>query len=113
MKNRWMIVLVMAAVAAAGFVLAEEKAPPKELVYTAKSGDVTFNHAKHVEAAKNDCTACHDKLFKQVKGELGYKEGMHKPAETNKKSCGACHVAGGAAFESKGNCNKCHIKKAS
>ena len=25
-------------------------------------------------------------------------------------SCGACHVAGGKAFESKGSCAKCHVK---
>jgi c(7)-type cytochrome triheme protein len=54
---------------------------------------------------------CHDKLFKQEKGDLKYKESMHKTAETNKTSCAACHVAGGTAFETKGNCNKCHVKK--
>lgn len=111
MRNRLLIVLVMAVVAAAGIAFAEEKAPPKDLVYAAKTGDVTFNHAKHVETAKNDCKACHDTLFKQVKGELGYKEGMHKKAEAAKASCAACHVAGGTAFESKANCTKCHIKK--
>ena len=37
---------------------------------------------------------------------------MHKTAEAGKTSCGACHVAGGAAFATAGNCanSKCHVK---
>ena len=96
---------------ALGAIVAEDKKPPDKVTYEAKPGPVTFDHAKHTEAAKKDCKACHDTLFPQAKAPLNYKESMHKKAETDKKSCGACHVAGGAAFESKGNCNKCHIKK--
>jgi len=94
------------------FVLAEEKKEaPAQIVFEAKNGPVTFDHAKHVEAAKKDCKACHPGLFAQEKGDLKFKEGMHKKAETEKKSCGACHHPGGTAFESKGNCAKCHQKK--
>jgi c(7)-type cytochrome triheme protein len=96
-----------------GAMLAEDKKPPAQLTYEAKPGPVTFDHAKHVERVKNDCKTCHDAIFHEDKAPLGYKESMHKKAETDKKSCGACHVAGGTAFESKGNCQKCHVKKPS
>ena len=108
------IALIAAAVIAVstGLVLsADAKKAPDTIVFEAKPGAVTFPHAKHIEAAKNDCKTCHDTLFKQERGDLGYKAGMHKKAEEAKTSCGACHVAGGTAFESKGNCNKCHEKK--
>lgn len=90
--------------------LAAEKAPEK-LVFETKMGNVTFQHAKHVERAKGDCKVCHDKLFQQsAKAPLNYKAGMHKPAEAAKTACAACHVSGGAAFASTGNCAKCHVK---
>jgi c(7)-type cytochrome triheme protein len=90
--------------------LGAEKGPDK-LVFASKMGDVTYDHAKHVERAKGDCKTCHPKLFQQSKtAPLNFKAGMHKPAEANKTSCGACHHAGGTAFETKGNCKKCHVK---
>ena len=94
-------------------LLAQQKTPPKSLSFASKMGDVTFDHAKHGERVKGDCKVCHDKLWPQdAKAPLNFKAGMHKPAEAGKTACGACHHAGGAAFESKGNCAKCHIKKA-
>jgi c(7)-type cytochrome triheme protein len=91
---------------------AQEKKPPEKLVFETKMGNVTFDHAKHVERAKKDCSTCHEKLFKQSKAApLGYKEKMHQVAEANKTACAHCHVAGGAAFASKGKCNTCHVKK--
>jgi c(7)-type cytochrome triheme protein len=93
------------------WALAQEKTPPAKLVFQAKNGNVNFDHAAHVKAAKNDCKTCHDKLFQQsATAPLNFKAGMHKPAETAMTSCGACHHAGGTAFESKGNCAKCHVK---
>lgn len=83
---------------------------PKTIVYESKLGDVTFDHAKHSERVKADCTACHEKLFPQSRAPLNYGAGMHKPAEAKKTSCAGCHHAGGTAFESKGNCNTCHQK---
>jgi c(7)-type cytochrome triheme protein len=96
---------------ATGAIVAEDKKPPEKVTYDAKPGPVTFDHAKHVEKLEKDCKACHDAIFPQAKAPLNYKAAMHKTAETEKKSCGACHVAGGKAFESKGNCQKCHEKK--
>lgn len=93
-----------------GLAVVAAEAPDK-IVYESKLGNVTFDHKKHVERVKNDCKACHDKLFAQAKGQLGnYKEKMHRVAEEKKTSCAGCHHPGGTAFESKGNCNKCHIK---
>ena len=112
MKRTLSLAIALAVALSTGLVLsADGKKAPGPIVYEAKSGAVTFDHSKHVAAVKNDCKACHDGLFKQERGDLGYKESMHKKAETAKTSCGACHVAGGTAFESKGNCTKCHVKK--
>ena len=90
---------------------AQEKQPPKQLVFESKMGNVTFDHAKHAERAKGDCTACHEKLFPQAKAPLNYKEKMHQTAEASKTSCAGCHHPGGASFAAKGNCNTCHVKK--
>ena len=112
MKKVLAVLAVFAVVVAAGTLFADDTKGPEKVTYTAKPGDVTFDHAKHVEKAKGDCKACHDAVFQKAQNKLeGYKEGMHKKAEADKKSCGHCHVAGGAAFESKGNCAKCHVKK--
>jgi len=115
---RYLIALYVLSVAALG-VLAQEKKPPLKLVFEAKNGNVTFDHAAHVKREKGNCKACHDKLFPQEKAPLNFKAGMHKPAEANHTSCGACHSAtpasqeaGGHAFETKGNCTKCHVKAA-
>jgi c(7)-type cytochrome triheme protein len=112
MKKVFAVLAVFAVVVAAGTLFAEDKKAPEKITYAAKPGEVTFDHAKHVEKAKGDCKACHPAVFEQAQNKLGeYKAGMHKTAEAEKKFCGHCHVAGGAAFESKGNCAKCHVKK--
>jgi c(7)-type cytochrome triheme protein len=88
-----------------------KKAPPAKLTFTAKNGNVTFDHAAHLKRVGGDCSACHDTLFKQdAKAPLNFKAGLHVPAETAKTSCGSCHRAGGAAFKTKANCAKCHMK---
>jgi len=102
------LLLVLAIVA--GFnALVAQKAPEK-IVFSSKMGDVSFDHTAHVKRANNDCSVCHDKLFPQSRASINYKAGMHKTAETAKTSCGGCHNPGGAAFETKGNCAKCHVK---
>jgi c(7)-type cytochrome triheme protein len=89
----------------------DKKTPPQKLTFVAKKGSVTFDHAAHLKRANGDCTACHDKLFAQdAKAPLNFKAGLHQPAETAKMSCGSCHRPGGVAFETKGNCAKCHVK---
>ena len=92
-------------------LLAQDKKPPEKLTFTAKNGNVTFDHAAHVKRANGNCAACHPKLFPQDdKAALNFKAGVHKPAESAKTSCGACHTPGGAAFATTGNCAKCHMK---
>jgi c(7)-type cytochrome triheme protein len=94
-------------------VVAQEKKAPAKLVFQAKTGNVSFNHAAHAKREKEDCKVCHDKLWPQsATAPLNFKAGMHKPAEANHTSCGFCHHPGGQAFETKGNCNKCHVKAA-
>lgn len=97
-------------VASLGMVVAQQKAPD-DFTYDAKMGKVTFSHAKHLAKTGGKCETCHPKLFKQAKGNLGdYKQGMHKKAEASKTACAACHVEGGTAFATKGNCKNCHVK---
>ena len=103
------LVFVVLGALTFGIARGAEK-PPAKLVFESKMGKVTFDHAKHAERAKNDCAVCHEKLFPQSRAPLNYKAGLHKPAEAKKQSCAGCHVGGGAAFESKGNCNTCHQK---
>lgn len=91
---------------AAGVMAQQEK-----IVFQAKNGNVTFDHAAHVKSAGNDCAACHDKLFpKSNTAPINFKANIHKTAEAAMTSCGACHHPGGKAFETKGNCGKCHVK---
>jgi len=112
---RYILMLILIVFTTSGFGAPAQKkkeAPPK-MVFTAKTGNVTFDHAAHAKRVKDDCKTCHPKLWPEAKGILNYKAGVHKPAETKKVSCGACHHAGGVAFETKGNCtSKCHVKAA-
>ena len=90
---------------------ADDKKPQEKLTFQAKPGKVTFDHEAHAKRVNNDCKVCHDKLFKQsATAPLAYKAAMHKTAEAAKTSCGSCHYPGAKAFESKGNCTKCHVK---
>jgi c(7)-type cytochrome triheme protein len=84
--------------------------PPEKVTFQSKMGAVTFDHAAHLKRANNDCKTCHDKLFPQSEAAINFKAGMHKPAESAKTSCGACHNPGGAAFASASNCKICHVK---
>jgi c(7)-type cytochrome triheme protein len=85
--------------------------PPEKLTFTTKNGNVTFDHAAHLKREKGDCTVCHEKLFQRdAKAPLNFKAGLHKTAEAAQTSCGSCHRPGGASFETKGNCAKCHMK---
>ena len=104
------VVLFGALLVTVGVVVSATK-PPEKNVVIAKPGNVTFLHAEHTKRLKGDCKVCHVKLFKEdAKAPLGYKAGLHKPAEKAKTSCAACHVIGGTAFPSAANCKKCHVK---
>ncbi len=94
-------------------MLAQEKKAPAKLVFEAKTGNVTYDHAAHAKREKEDCKTCHPSLWPQAKAPLNFKGGvMHATAEAKKTSCGFCHVAGGKAFAVKGACTKCHVKGA-
>src|SRR5215467_8657262 len=109
MRTLFSILLALAFIGLG--VLAQEKKAPEKLTFMTKNGNVTFDHTAHIKRANGDCGACHEKLFNQdAKAPLNFKPNLHKTAEMDKTSCGACHRAGGAAFESKGNCAKCHMK---
>ena len=108
-----LLAVMTVAVVLTGLLALAADTGPEKLVFTSKMGNITFQHAKHNERAKGDCKVCHDKLWPQsAKAPLNFKEGMHKPAEAKKISCGACHTAGGASFSTVGNCtnSKCHVK---
>jgi c(7)-type cytochrome triheme protein len=101
----------LAAVVALTTMVAQEKKPPGKLEFASKNGKVVYDHAAHVKRAKGECKFCHPAQWPQsARAPLNFKTGMHRPAEGNKVSCGLCHRAGGGAFESKGNCAKCHVK---
>jgi c(7)-type cytochrome triheme protein len=70
-----------------------------------KGGEVLFSHDAHVSAAGQKCTACHDKLYTNVKQ---HKKVTMKEMQKG-KSCGACHN-GKSAFSVKGDCARCHNK---
>ncbi|HBY59447.1 MAG TPA: hypothetical protein DEH78_06465 [Solibacterales bacterium] len=104
-------IVVLLALSCIVLLVAQDKKEPGKLKFAAKTGAVTYDHPLHSKAVKGDCKVCHDKLWPQdAKAPLNFKAGMHKPAEAAKTSCGNCHYAGGSSFESKGNCNRCHIK---
>ena len=93
--------------------IAQQKTPPAKVLFKTKMGNVTYDHAKHLERAKNDCKVCHDKLFPQAQAPLTeWKAGMHRAAEKAKTACGACHNPGGPGFAATvtANCAKCHVK---
>jgi len=81
---------------------------PAAVVYRTVLGDAPFDHAEHVREAGNDCTACHNRLFRMRRGRINYGADLHRTAEAAGASCAGCHVAGGEAFASSENCNKCH-----
>ena len=87
------VTLVGSAMAAA-----QEKKPPEKLVFQSKRSDVVFTHAAHISREKGECATCHEKLWPQS---------TTQPLKSS-DGCRTCHHAGGAAFEMKGNCAKCH-----
>jgi c(7)-type cytochrome triheme protein len=111
MRNVLAYFLLFTMIALTSMVAQDKKAPTK-LVFAAKNGNVTYDHTAHAKREKNECKTCHPAQWPQdAKAPLNWKAAMHKTAETAKTSCGSCHHAGGAAFETKGNCTtKCHIK---
>ncbi len=82
---------------------------PVELSFAFPAGAVVFDHERHVRFASGECVVCHNRLFEMTKGApLYYAAGLHKIAEERRTSCAYCHVDGGPAFASAGNCTNCH-----
>jgi c(7)-type cytochrome triheme protein len=112
MRNLFAYSILFSLLALTGSLAQEKKAPtpPSKLVFEAKTGKITYDHAAHAKREKNDCKICHPTPFAQdAKAPLNYKGGMHKAAEEKHASCGFCHYEGGKAFATKGNCTgKCH-----
>ncbi len=93
-------------------LVAQHKTPPAKVTFPAKNGNVTFDHAAHAKREKDDCKVCHPAPFAQdAKAPIAFRP-PHKAAEDKKASCGSCHRAGGAAFQTAGNCSngKCHVR---
>src|ERR1017187_9353851 len=84
-------------------VLAQNKTPPAKFVFQARTGNITFDHAAHAKREKDNCKACHPTLFAQdAKAPLVFRP-PHKNEEDKTTSCGSCHRADGAFFETKPN----------
>ena len=90
--------LITVTLVGSATVAAQDKKPPKMLVFPTKNGDVVFLHAAHLNREKGECTSCHNKLWPQSTEET----------PKSNAGCGTCHQAGGSAFEMEGNCVKCH-----
>lgn len=75
-----------------------------------KLGPAKFDHAKHVTISKGDCRSCHNRIFPLARGLLNYADNLHRTAEQNRTSCGACHREDGSAFASRNNCLNCHTE---
>jgi c(7)-type cytochrome triheme protein len=106
-------IALFSMIALTGIVVAQEKTPPTKLTFASKYGNVAYDHAEHAKRVKNECKTCHPAQWPQdAKALLNWKAAMHRTAETGKTSCGSCHHPGGTAFETKGNCTKCHVKAA-
>jgi c(7)-type cytochrome triheme protein len=112
MRNLFAYSILFSLIALTGSLAQEKKAPtaPAKMVFEAKNGKITFDHAGHTKREKEVCKVCHPAPWPEsAKAPLNYKGTMHKAAEEKKVSCGQCHHEGGKAFAAKGNCtSKCH-----
>jgi c(7)-type cytochrome triheme protein len=81
---------------------------PKEipLVRSADSpGQVTFDHATHVDSAKPNCLTCHSQDFNILKTSAR-KPIKHENFDRHRQ-CGSCHD-GKNAFKVEDDCTNCH-----
>ena len=112
MRRHLAIVVAAAFVAFAGIALSGQSLPKlKDEIKIARSADspgqVVFNHATHVDAAKPACATCHARDF-SILGEQGGKRAavLHKNFEAGRQ-CGRCHD-GTHAFALDEDCTNCH-----
>lgn len=104
--QRLTILIVTVLFVSSSIVLA---VPAKKTLEFNKSpmGVVTFDGTVHKEAGVK-CKGCHNKeMFPKMKqGTVT----ITMDEIYAGKLCGVCHN-GGRAFDAKGNCNRCHVKK--
>lgn len=109
MKKLLVLLIVAAFVGTAFVAIAQDKGPAVIKMDKAKTGVVTFDHAKH-QADVSDCSVCHhtdgfDKCSSchvaKVDGKkLKYKTAMHN-------SCKGCHKE---MKKGPTKCKECHVK---
>ena len=105
MRNLFAYSILFSFIALSGSLAQEKKAPtpPSKLVFEAKNGKVTYDHAAHAKREKNDCKMCHPVPFAQdAEASLNYKSAMHKAAEEKHASCGLCHYEGRQGIRDEG-----------
>jgi c(7)-type cytochrome triheme protein len=67
-------------------------------------GQVTFNHATHVDMEKPACADCHSQRFRILKTTaLPAKIDMH-----DEQHCGSCHDGKKTSFNVTEDCETCH-----
>ena len=93
--------------------------------YTPKKGDVTFNHASHMDIACQQChhtvadsftiqscmsEGCHDNIKDRSETSSVYR--TFHTTHDNKKSCVGCHreLKRQGASDAPLACNSCHVK---
>lgn len=103
MKLAVLAVIVVMSLAIVGTAFAVPAGKTAE--WDTSMGKVTFDGKAHADKGLK-CMDCHPKLFQMKAG--GFEAGMadHNAGE---QFCWSCHN-GTKAFETKGNCQKCHVK---
>ncbi len=103
MKVLTLALTALAILAIVGAAMAV--APGKTTEWETSMGKVTFDGKTHADAGLK-CTDCHPGTFQMKAGSFDATMADHNAGE---KYCWTCHN-GDKAFETKGNCNKCHVK---
>ncbi len=104
----WVAAPRLAAVCAAGAAAQTLPRLPGELRLARSAdspGQVTFDHATHVDSAKPSCTTCHSQDFNILKASAR-KPITHAQFDQHRQ-CGKCHD-GKNAFAIDADCANCH-----
>jgi c(7)-type cytochrome triheme protein len=109
-NGRYWLLTAIAALVWTGAVAAQALPKLPDELKLAKSADspgqVFFNHASHVDAAKPQCTTCHPKDFKILKSSPSRAPITHEDMEKG-RLCGSCHD-GKKSFGLQDDCTMCH-----
>src|ERR1700753_2613794 len=83
MRNVFAVLTILLSLSIGFYATAQDKQakPPAKVEFTTKNGNVTFDHAKHLERAGGKCETCHPSLFPQSKAPINFKANIHKTAE--------------------------------